>query len=477
MRHRSSIVRPERATRRALLAALLVVGLALAGCSREPRQPNVLLLTIDTLRADHLGCYGGTRVATPNIDRLAREGALFENAACPMPMTRPSLTTIHTSLHPREHGVVNNAVPLAPDSVTLATTLATAGYATAAFTPVRLLDASSGLAQGFASYIAPDAHHLPADCVAPGALDWLAQRDPAKPFFVWLHLFDPHLPYAPPPQYAPGDGPDEISWKSLLATANAHDGDVPKATLARALELYAGEVAYVDHWVGEIRARLESLGVLDDTIVVFTADHGECFDHGIYFEHADCLYEGAVHVPLVIRFPRGVTAGKRVQAQVEHMDLAPTILSLAGIARPPAFRGRTLLPSPPAATQDLRADAFALIEHPLYPDRSAEERSRKQERIRSVAGVPTREILTDRQSNALRGTTWKLITDGASSELYDLPADRGEQHDLATRKPELVADLRRLLDEKLAQYPLRLRESGDVNPKLRETLKALGYVQ
>lgn len=467
-----------RSLARAPLGALVVLSvLALGGCSREPRQPNVLLLTIDTLRADHLGCYGGTGVATPNIDRLAREGALFENAACPMPMTRPSLTTIHTSLHPREHGVVNNAVPLAPDSVTLATTLGAAGYATAAFTPVRLLDASSGLAQGFASYTAPEAHHLTADRVAPGALDWLAQRDPKKPFFVWLHLFDPHLPYAPPREYAPGAGPDEISWKSLLATANEHDGDVPQATLARALELYAGEVAYVDHWVGEIRARLERLGVLDDTIVVFTADHGECFDHGIYFEHADCLYEGAVHVPLVIRFPRGVAAGTRVQAQVEHMDLAPTILALAGIARPPAFRGRTLLPSPPAPVQELRADAFALIEHPLYQHRSARERSRKQERIRSVAGVPTREILIDHPSNALRGPTWKLISDGTTTELYDLPEDRGERHDLATAKPELTAELRRVLEEKLARQPLHLRESGDVNPKLRETLKALGYAQ
>ena len=469
--------RPGAACGPRVLLAVLGALLVATGCSREPRQPNVLLLSIDTLRADHLGCYGGTRVATPNVDRLARDGALFENAACPMPMKRPSLSKIHTALHPREHGVVNNGVALAPESTTLAETLSAAGYQTAAFLPVRLLDAASGLAQGFATYAAPESHHLPADRVAPGALDWLGARDPQKPFFVWLHLFDPHLPYGPPPEYAPGEGADEISWKSLLQTANAHDGDVPAATLARALELYAGEVAYVDHWVGAVTAKLESLGVLDDTIVVFTADHGECFDHGIFFEHADCLYEGAVQVPLLVRYPRKVSAGTRVAAQVEHMDVAPTILALAGVAPPPEFRGRALLPAPPAATGELVPDAFALVQHPLYQDRSAAERSRKQDRIRSVAGVPTREIVTDRQSNALRGTTWKLITDGAASELYDLPADRGEQHDLATRKPELTADLRRVLDEKLARHPLRLRETGDVNPRLRETLKALGYVQ
>lgn len=471
--------------RRAVIVAivLLVVALAVNGGRRlantltPPKRPNILLLSIDTLRADHLGCYGGTRVATPNVDRIAAEGALFENAACPMPMTRPSLTTVHTSLHPREHGVVNNGVALADDATTLAETLAASGYQTAAFAPVRLLDAASGLAQGFESYVAPEAHHLPADRVAPGALDWLAARDPARPFFVWLHLFDPHLPYAPPAAYAPGPGASEISWRGLLRIAAEHDGDVPQATLDRALELYAGEVAYVDHWVGQVLARLDALGVLDDTIVVFTADHGECFDHGIFFEHADCLYDGAAKVPLLVRYPATVPAGLRVAAQVEHLDVAPTILSLAGVEAPAAFRGRALLPVPPTATRALESAAFALIEHPLYQDKNAAERSRKQQRIRSVGGVPTREVLIDRPSSALRGEAWKLITDGPASELYDLASDPEESRNLATARPHVTADLRRVLDEKLAQHPLRLRESGDVNPRLRETLKALGYVE
>jgi len=458
------------------VAAVLAIGVKHFLFGRGRAQPNVLLLSIDTLRADHVGCYGGA-VATPSIDRLAAEGALFENDSCPMPMTRPSLSTLHTSLYPREHGVVNNGVALAADNLTLAEVLSAAGYDTAAFTPVRLLDATSGLDQGFASFTAPDAHHLPADQVAPRALDWLAKRDTKKPFFVWLHLFDPHLPYSPPPAYVQGTGVDEISWRSLMATAAENDGDIPASVLQRALELYAGEVAYVDHWVGAVRAELEALGELDDTVIVFTADHGECFDHGIFFEHADCLYDGAVHVPLVMRYPRRIAAGTRVTPQVEHLDVAPTILALAGVAAPPQFKGHALLPPPAPPADPLAPDGFALIEHPLYQDRSAEERSRKQERMRSVAGVPTRPILIDRQSNALRGTTWKLITDGPASELYDLRNDPGEAHDLATARPEVTSALRGILDTKLAQHPLHLRESGDVNPRLRETLKALGYVQ
>jgi arylsulfatase A-like enzyme len=460
-----------------VLAAVLALGVEHFVLGRAGRpQPNVLLLSIDTLRADRIGCYGGS-VATPNIDRLAAEGALFENDACPMPMTRPSLSSLHTSLYPREHGVVNNGVALAADNVTLAEVLSAAGYETAAFTPVRLLDATSGLDQGFASYDAPDAHQVAADQVAPRALDWLARRDAKKPFFLWLHLFDPHLPYSPPAEYVQGTGVDEVSWRSLMAVAAEHDGDIPSSVLERALELYAGEVAYVDHWVGVVRAALEALRELDDTVVVFTADHGECFDHGIFFEHADCLYDGATKVPLLIRYPRRIAAGTRIVPQVEHIDVAPTILALAGLAAPAEFRGHALLPAPAAPSDPFAADAFALIEHPLYQDRSAVERSRKQERIRSVAGVATRPILIDRQSNALRGTAWKLITEGPTSELYDLHDDPGETRDLANIKPEVTAKLRRVLDAKLALHPLHLRESSDVNPRLRETLKALGYTQ
>ncbi|MEW6270272.1 MAG: sulfatase [Thermodesulfobacteriota bacterium] len=472
--------------RRTVVAALGLVAVAVVVALVTPRlwpahggarRPNVLLLSIDTLRADHLGCYGGTRVTTPNVDRIAAEGALFENAACPMPMTRPSLATVHTSLHAREHGVVNNALALPDDARTLAETLAEAGYATAAFTPVRLLDGHSGLAQGFATYVAPEAHHLPADRVAPQALDWLAARDPERPFFLWLHLFDPHLPYAPPARYAPGPGPSKVSWRSLLSSAEEHGGDVPASVLARALELYAGEVAYVDHWVGEVRSRLEALGVLDETILVFTADHGECFDHGVYFEHADCLYDGAARVPLLVRAPARVAPGTRVTAQVEHLDLAPTILALAGVAAPSSFRGRAVLPSPPASRGELAPEAFALIEHPLYQEDSATRRARKQRRILSVAGTPTRPPAVERRGAALRGERWKMIREPEQRELYDLRADPGETTNLAAQDAARVAELEKVLAEKQARAPLRVLEPGAVDPRLRETLRALGYVQ
>jgi len=452
------------------LAAMLATVVWWQGSS-VTTPPNVVLLSIDTLRADRLGCYGGS-VATPNIDRLASEGALFENAACPMPMTRPSLATIHTSLYPREHGVESNARTLSPDAVTLAEVLQAAGYETAAFTPARLLSPSSGLAQGFATYSAPQAHHVDARSAATLALDWLATRDPAKPFFLWLHLFDPHLPYAPPPEYVAGTSDREISWQSLIATAREHGGDVPSSVLERALELYAGEVAYVDHWVGAVRAKLEELGALENTVVVFTADHGECFDHGIFFEHADCLYDGAVRVPLLVRYPPLIRARSRVASQVENLDVAPTILALAGLPPAPTFHGRSLLEAP-ASSQD----RFALIEHPVYEAQSAQERARKQSRVRSVAGIATRPILSDRPSYAVRSSTWKLVTDGASTELYDLRSDPAETIAVATAQAATAADLQRRLRTMLAERPAQLRSGDDPDPRLHETLKALGYVQ
>ncbi|HEY8515793.1 MAG TPA: sulfatase [Candidatus Binatia bacterium] len=464
-----------------LLVVVGVVALALGVARRGPAQrsapPSVLLFTIDTLRADHLGCYGGTRVATPNIDRLAAEGVLFENAACPMPMTRPSLSTIHTSLLPREHGVVNNSLALPEDAQTLAETFAAAGWTTAAFTPVRLLDQHSGLAQGFATYVAPEAHHLPADGVAPPALDWIEAHDRARPFFVWLHLFDPHLPYAPPPEYVSDEGPARVSWRSLLATAEQNGGDVPASVLERALELYAGEVAYVDHWVGQVLDRLTRLELLDDTIVLFTADHGECFDHGVFFEHSDCLYEGAAKVPLIVRYPARIAPGTRVVAQVQHLDVAPTILALAGVDVPDAFRGRALLPTPPAPAERGGPEAFALIEHPLYPQGSASRRRRKQDRILSVAGMPTRPPAIERRGAALRGERWKLIREPGVLELYDLPSDPAESTNLATQDAARTAELEKRLDAKLAETPLRVLEPGTIDPRLRETLRALGYVQ
>jgi arylsulfatase A-like enzyme len=221
------------------------------------------------------------------------------------------------------------------------------------------------------------------------------------------------------------------------------------------------------------RSRTSTTG----TILVFTADHGECFDHGVYFEHADCLYDGAAKVPLLVRHPARLPAGTRVAAPVEHADVAPTILGLAGVAAPPAFRGRAVLPPPAVAADALAPDAFALIEHPLYGGDAGSRRAAKQHRIRSVAGRPTRPPAVERRGAALRGERWKLVGDGEARELFDLRADPGETTDLAGRHAERAAELQALLEAKQARQGQRMLEPAPVDPRLRETLRALGYVQ
>jgi arylsulfatase A-like enzyme len=451
--------------------------LAAAGCGR-PASPNIVLITIDTLRVDRLGAYGGPAARTPHVDRLAREGVLFENAVCPMPLTRPSHFSMMTSQYPREHGVVNNAIALPAGAVTLPEVLRAAGYRTGAFVGVRLLAPSSGSAEGFQTFVGPVAEHeWAADRVVRAAMAWLG--GPARgetPFFLWLHLFDPHMPYAPPEPYRPpppGDWPQapaEISWPGLLALADARDGALPAGVLERGLDLYTGEVAFTDHWIGELLSALERDGRIDRTVLAFTADHGECFDNGIFFEHSDCLYDGAARVPLIVRFPPAIPGGRRDHRLAENLDLAPTLLRVAGVPAPPQFRGTDLLA--PAG-----AERAGFIERPLYQPQAATNRRQRGDRIRTVGGRAVQSVAPEVERVGLRTTRWKFIRTGAVEELYDLQADPGERDNLAARRQELATRWRDRLRQWAAAHPLHVVDHSEINPELRETLRTLGYLR
>ena len=348
------------------VAAALAAVVQRLGTRTPGGRPNVLLITIDTLRADRLGCYGAA-TRTPNVDRLAREGTLFENAACPVPATRPSHLSIFTSRYPREIGVVDNALAMPSGLVTLPEVFKSNGYRTAGFVGVSLLNPQSGAARGFDTFDFPHPQQQRnAEVVVPQALEWLRTAT-ERPFFLWVHLFDPHMPYAPPPQYAPAAPIDwvrelpQVTWQRLLALADRHGGDLPSAALSRALSLYSGEVEKTDYWVGVLLDTLRARGVLDQTVVALTADHGECFEHGIFFEHYGCLYEGAAHVPLIVRYAAKVAAGERRRGIAEHVDLAPTLLALAGLPVPEAFVGRPLF------NQHGTGKQYAVVQHPTYP--------------------------------------------------------------------------------------------------------------
>ena len=445
----------------------------LAACDAEPPRtaPNVLLITADTLRADQLGCYGAA-AKTPHVDRLAREGTLFANAASPMPSTRPAHFSLLTSLYPRQHGVMNNGDSLAEGIVTLPQLFAAAGYRTAAFTGVKLLAPGSGVERGFATIESPDRGHRIAEEVVPQARRWLHAHSGDGAFFLWLHVFDPHMPYAPPDGARiprPAELPAEVSEFSRLQLRpllESHGGDLPRWLLEYAQALYRGEVEYVDRQLGELLTTLDDLGLSPNTAVVFTADHGECFSNGYYFEHGRCLFDGAVRVPLILRYPPTVAAGVEVARQVELLDVAPTLLELAGLPMPPPFAGRSLF-----ATQGRPA----FLQPPVYSDQATRRRSERLSYLRSVDGEPLRDAeATDRL--ALRTESWKLILGNAGAELYDLKNDPKEHTDMAAERPDLVDRFRSLLFQWLEAHPAEPRVATELDAELEQTLRSLGYL-
>lgn len=420
------------------LLALLVLGavmLGIGGCSREsaaPRQPNLVLVTLDTVRADHLGCYGDREAATPWLDRLAGEGLRFANASSAVPLTLPSHTSLLTGLLPPHHGLRNNGVgALRPGTATLATLLAGAGYRTAAFIGAFVLDHRFGLKAGFELYddeierdpkagIVLEAER-PGREVVDRALAWLA-KDDTLPFFLWVHLYDAHAPYTPPP-----------AWSAR------HPG-----------RPYDGEVSAVDEQVGRILEELRRRGLDGKTAVAVAADHGEGLGEHGELTHGLLLYEPTLHVPLLLRAPWGLKA-RVVEAPVSLVDLAPTLAGLLGKPFPAAaaLDGRDLSRPLLAGGEPAAGEIYAESRYP------------------AVFGWSP--------LAALRRRDLKYIS-GSRPELYDLRRDPHEQADLLGRSqaPEARGFAARLTAIEASAVTTARPLAADA--ETRAKLASLGYV-
>ncbi|MCB1056648.1 MAG: sulfatase-like hydrolase/transferase, partial [Acidobacteria bacterium] len=244
-------------------------------------------------------------------------------------------------------------------------------------------------------------------------------------------------------------------------------GDLPQEVLDYALAQYTAEVSYTDHWVGELLATLAATGVDQGTLVVVVADHGECLGKGTYFEHGTCLDQGAVHVPLLLRLPGKARTGV-VDGAVELLDLAPTMLEVAGLPVPAAFAGRSLLAPRPD-------DSVAITEHPLYDPGAVDRREERRDFLVSVAGQPIRDVEAG-DLVAVRDGRWKLLVgEGGRARLYDLAEDPDEERDLTTEHPEVVDRLQRHLRAWLARYPTPPDQPSEIDAELEKTLRSLGY--
>jgi len=328
-----------RARKRLWLAGIAALGFLLylglnkglfkKGLGTFPEM-NVLLFTLDTTRADHLGCYGYPNIRTPNIDGLAADGVLFRNATAQVPLTLPSHSSIFTGTYPFVHGVRDNGgFYLGPEKITLAELLKQKGWATSAFVGAFVLDSRWGLNQGFDHYydnfdfakykkIGLDSVQREGGEVIKAFFDWFKTNGDRR-FFSWIHFYDPHTPYEPPEPY-----------KSEYS--------------GRPWGLYDGEIAYVDSLIGKVLESLREKGILDKTIIVVAADHGESLGEHGESSHAFFIYDATVSVPLIIRLPDSNSKAKIIEAQVENVDIMPTLLDLLGIAVTKEVQGRTLAP-------------------------------------------------------------------------------------------------------------------------------------
>jgi arylsulfatase A-like enzyme/tetratricopeptide (TPR) repeat protein len=402
---------------------------------------NILLVTIDTLRADKVGAYGAKSPATPVMDRLAREGVLFEQATVQVPLTRPSHVSILTGKYPFAHGIRDNfSFPLAPAHRTVAELLKAQGYVTGGFIGAFMLNRQSGLGRGFDEFddtfdgdvrtsVFLAEYQRRAAAVEARAGPWIERvAGGDRPFFAWVHFYDPHSPYDPPPPY---------------------NGRYAKSP-------YDGEVGYTDEILGRLLARLDRLRVRDRTLVVVTSDHGEGLGDHAEAEHGFFVYDSVLRVPLILRLPGILPAGIRARAQARSIDLLPTILDLAGAAAstPHGLPGQSLLPAI-KAPDGTSADSVSYGET-LFPRLHFESSD-----LRSI-----------------RVGGWKYI-EAPRPELYDLTRDPGERANLYAGDTLRARSLRSRLFDTLGGSP----ESAVVgvaaprlDPETLRKLASLGYV-
>jgi choline-sulfatase len=433
-------------SRRLAMIAIVVVAIGViagtvmrqprTGTTPQRRFPNVLLITIDTLRWDHVGTYGASNVSTPALDSLAARGARFETAIVHVPLTAPSHASILTGLTPVRHGVHDNGAFALPAVLpTLATMFRDAGYATGGFISGFPLDRRFGFAKGFDVYddtlprgraaAGAGATERHADQTTARAIAWLDQHAPTpdaavneRPWFVWVHYFDPHAPYEPPPDYL-----------QRFATRP-----------------YDGEIAFVDAQIARLLGHLRERGALDRTITLVTADHGESLGEHGEETHGVFIYDATLRVPWIIG-GAGVSPGRVSPVVARGIDVAPTLLDLAGVPAPPSLDGRSLRPA---------LDGQPMTDEPAYIESLLASRNFGWAALRG-----------------LRDAHWKYI-DAPSREAYDLARDPQESINRLPEQPERAAAMAKVL----AATTARSSPAADapVSSDTTARLRALGYV-
>jgi arylsulfatase A-like enzyme len=444
----------------AVVTAACAAGLGCGLAHPLPLRPHpIIIVDVDTLRADHLGCYGYRRATSPHIDAFAGEAVFFGWAFSQAPNTPPSQASNLTGLYPSTHGMVFDEDRVPEEVVTLAEALAGHGYTTAGFHDGGYMREVFRIGQGFATYDDNRGQGLKA--IGPKAESWLREHADEN-FLLFIHTYDPHTPYAPPAPFdrtfmdgvaapTPGFEPTTKQMNEIrLSKFTKNPLTLPPNDLAYSIALYDGEIRYVDEWFGGFWRVVRELGLDRRATVVFLSDHGEEFqEHGSVMHEK--LYATVTHIPFMIRLPGGRLA-RRVDVVVESVDLMPTLLELAGAAVPAGVQGSSLVPL--LTGRPAPGPQAAFSESPFFG------------RSRAVA-LGDHHLL--------------LNTKTGATELYDVRNDPLEQVDIAASKPpvlEIMAGLLRTWEDRVAASTVEgTGEPAPLDEETLEQLRALGYVQ
>lgn len=483
-------------TRKRLGGPLVLAAGLLGACGGGPQEPpNILLITIDTLRADHLSAWGYPRETSPFLDEIAAAGVRFAEAQVQWPKTGPSFASIFTATYPRDNGIVRRVgIPLPPSFRMLAEELRDRGYATQAVVANGAVGTDFNFQQGFDEYVeswrrepADGGDDTGARHVTELALELAEGLEAAeRPYFLWVHYIDPHFPYRPPPKHR-----DRFQGDAHAGAAAGVEIDVNRKAKRRDMlgigsgqvlsgrtdlgfyvARYDAEIAYADEQIRRLWGRLDALGLLENTVTAVTADHGESLgEHKYFFDHGRFSFQTCLHVPLILHAPRRLDP-KVVETPVGLIDLAPTLLQMTGAELPEGrwMQGRSLL---------------------RHVGREGERR-REPEVVYSEAGYAT----NDAWQKVVRWGRWKLMMApwqhdnrwiggvGDLFTLYDVEADPGELHDLKDEEPEIGKRLHDVMAAWLKREPFDVRMDGEggkaapeeMTDETRKQLEALGYL-
>ncbi len=454
--------------------------LCAAACGREPVQPpDLLLISVDTMRADFLSTYGHPRPTSDALDRLAEQGAVFLNHHSTSSQTAPSHASLLTGLHLREHGLLKNGLPLSTEPAFLPQILEQAGWTTAASMALGFFDASEGFQRGFQSFVAAGPDNLGtrgsteyvriAADVVDSALEQLATVSPDEPFAQLVHLFDPHTPYAYPPRL--GELDEQAGAAVLTDRMEPWERFGPDELLELHL-LYEAEVDYTFHELDRLVGAWDAARGVSNTVIAVTADHGEGLGEHDYLSHDLFLYEEQLHIPLVIRAPFAIPPGTRIEAPSSAIDVGATLLDLLGLR--PGSGGLPGVSLAPLWRGEPRRTRPIVAQRPLHDDDDLDGNAERRSTLEWHAGRPAAA-----RGELLSLTDWpyKLIwsADGEPA-LYDLLEDPAERRDLSAERPEVAARLGGELDEWFAKRrPAPEGLELTVPPSVREQLEALGY--